>query len=365
MNLVPVRRGWVNVLEGFAGMKRRILTGDRPTGRLHLGHYVGSIANRVKLQHKYETFILIADVQALTTNFKHPEKLAQDVRDVAMDNLACGLDPEIATLCVQSMIPEIPELTLYLSMFTTVASLKRNPTIKTEAKERGYGENMMYGFLGYPVSQAADITIFRAHLVPVGEDQVPIIEQTREIVRKFNTLYKPVLIEPEALVSKVGRLVGTDGAAKMSKSMGNVIELADPPRTVEEKVLKMFTDPEKLRRGDKGHPDRCPVYSYLTAFKLKDDDEDKEELKQIRQSCLSGKLGCVECKKRLAGVLNEFLSPLRERRERFEKNPGYVDEILIEGTRKACLETKKTLGIVREAMKIDYFKNVQSKVRGF
>lgn len=352
-------------------MKKRILTGDRPTGKLHLGHYVGSVANRVKLQHKYETFILIADVQALTTNFEHPENLTRYVRDVAIDNLACGLDPEAATICVQSMIPEIAELTIYFSMFTTVASLKRNPTIKAEAKQYGYGENIMYGFLGYPVSQAADITSFRANLVPVGEDQVPVLEQTREIVRKFNSLYEPVLIEPEALVSKVSRLVGTDGAAKMSKSIGNVIELADPPEVVEQKVMKMFTDPGKIYKGDKGHPDKCPVYSYQVAFSPESeldqgmigrrleslpDSESEGELKQIRESCLSGKLGCVECKKNLAGTLNRFLSPIRERRKDFEKKQKDVDEILIEGTKKARIETKKTVQLVRNAMKIEYFR---------
>ncbi|MCK4519425.1 MAG: tryptophan--tRNA ligase, partial [Candidatus Omnitrophica bacterium] len=198
--------------------KERILTGDRPTGKLHLGHFVGSIANRVELQEAYEQYILIADVQALTTNFEHPEKLAQDIREVAMDNIACGVDPEISTIFLQSMIPEITELTIYFSMFTSVASLQRNPTIKQEIKALGLSENVMYGFLGYPISQAADITIFKANLVPVGEDQLPIIEQTREIVRKFNRMYQNVLIEPKAQIGGVGRLVGTDGLNKMSKS---------------------------------------------------------------------------------------------------------------------------------------------------
>ncbi len=331
-------------------MKKRILTGDRPTGKLHLGHYVGSLANRVKLQHKYEEFILIADVQALTTNFDHPEALSQDIRDVTMDYLASGIDPDIATICVQSMVPEIAELTMYFSMFTTVASLRRNPTVKSEAEERGYGENIMYGFLGYPVSQAADIAIFRAHLVPVGEDQVPVIEQTREIIRKFNSLYSPVLVEPEALVGEVGRLVGTDGEAKMSKHLNNVIQLADPEEVVKEKVSNMFTDPTKIHLGDRGHPQKCPVYIYQTVFNGK-----KEELKEIKKACISGERGCVECKERLAKVLNQFLDPIREKRRKFENNPRLVDDILDEGTKRSRQETKKTIEMVREAMKIAYF----------
>ncbi|MFH1856715.1 MAG: tryptophan--tRNA ligase [Candidatus Omnitrophota bacterium] len=332
-------------------MKKRILTGDRPTGKLHLGHYVGSIANRVKLQYDYEEYLLIADVQALTTNFDHPERLALDVREVAMDNLACGIDPKTTTICVQSKIPEIFELTSYFSMFTTVSSLRRNPTIKTEIKQLGLQENIMYGFLGYPVSQAADITIFEAHLVPVGEDQMPILEATREIVRKFNRLYKDVLTEPDGLVGEVGRLVGTDGQAKMSKSLGNVIYLCDDEKAVEKKVGQMFTDPEKIRLGDKGHPHKCPVCIYHATFNL-----DKEEVDGLKKECLSGKRGCVECKKRLSEVLNSFLTPIREKRKIFEKNPDLVDDILITGIKKARTVTTKTIEKVREAMKIDYFK---------
>lgn len=331
-------------------MKKRILTGDRPTGKLHLGHYVGSIANRVKLQNDYETFVLIADIQALTTNFDHPEKLARDVREVAMDNLACGLNPKVATLSVQSKLPEIFELTSYFSTFTTVSSLSRNPTIKTEIKLLNMQENIMYGFLGYPVSQAADITIFKAHLVPVGEDQVPILEATREIVRKFNKLYKEILIEPQTMLGTVGRLVGTDGKAKMSKSLGNVIYLSDPEKTVEEKVSRMFTDPKKIYLGDKGHPENCPVYSYHLAF-----SSDKNRLEEIKKTCLSGKSGCVECKRDLSNILNKFLTPIREKREEFENDPALVDDILIEGTKKARIITEKTIDEVREAMHIKYF----------
>lgn len=333
-------------------MKKRILTGDRPTGKLHLGHYVGSIANRVKLQNDYEEFVLIADVQALTTNFDHPEKLAADTREVAMDNLACGLNPQSATLCIQSKIPEIFELTSYFSMFTTVSSLRRNPTIKTEIKLLNMQENIMYGFLGYPVSQAADITIFKAHLVPVGEDQMPILEAAREIVRKFNRLYEEILIEPDAIVGTVGRLVGTDGKAKMSKSMGNVIYLSDPKKTVEEKVGRMFTDSKKIRLGDKGHPENCPVYLYHLAF-----NPDKNKVEEMKKNCISGKRGCVECKKDLSAVLDKFLTPIREKRKEFENNPDLVDDILIEGTKKARIITGKTINEVREAMHIKYFKD--------
>lgn len=331
--------------------KERILTGDRPTGKLHLGHYVGSISNRVKLQHEYDEYILIADIQALTTNFEYPEKLTQDVKEVAMDNIACGVDPHLTTILIQSMIPEITELTVYFSMFTTVASLKRNPTIKQEAQLLGYKENMMYGFLGYPVSQAADITIFKGNLVPVGEDQLPIIEQTREIVRRFNRLYSPVLVEPRALIGDIARLVGTDGQNKMSKSLGNVIYLSDSQNVVKEKVSKMFTDPKKIRLHDKGHPDKCPVYIYHNVF-----NQNKQKVLQIKRDCKKGEIGCVECKKCLSSILNEFLEPIRQRRKDLEAHPKKIDEILIEGTKKARKIAQDTIASVRSAMKIDYFR---------
>lgn len=331
--------------------KERILTGDRPTGKLHLGHYVGSISNRVKLQHQYDEYILIADVQALTTNFEHLERLSHDIREVAMDNIACGVDPEAATILIQSMVPEITELTVYLSMFTTVASLERNPTIKQEIKVLGLKNNVMYGFLGYPVSQAADIAIFKAGVVPVGEDQLPIIEQTREIIRKFNRLYDSVLIEPKSLVGKVGRLIGTDGQNKMSKSLGNVIYLSDTEKEVNQKVSSMFTDPEKIRLNDKGHPDKCPVHAYHKVF-----NQDEKQVDGLKIDCLAGKLGCVECKKQLSKELNNFLEPVRDKRNQLEKNPEKVDEILIEGTKKARKVAQDTMESVRSAMKINYFK---------
>jgi len=327
--------------------KGRILTGDRPTGRLHLGHYVGSLANRVRLQREYDTFLIIADVQALTTNFENPEKLKDDVRQVAMDYLAAGIDPEESTVFVQSLIPEIAELTIFYSMFVTVNSLRHNPTIKSEAAQHGYSE-LMYGFLGYPVSQAADITFCKANLVPVGKDQVPHIEQTRKIVRRFNDLYKPVLVEPEALVGEVPLLVGLDGAAKMSKSLGNAICLSDPADEVVRRVNTAVTDPKRIRATDLGTPEVCTVHTYHQAFNV-------VEVEDIASSCRVGKIGCVACKKRLSAILNQLLEPMRSKRAEYESNPDKVEEILMAGTDRARAVAKETIGQVREAMQIDYF----------
>ena len=328
-------------------MKKRILTGDRPTGKLHLGHYLGSLENRVKLQDEYDTLILVADIQALTTNWENPEALAVDVRQAAEDNLAVGVDPDKVTFVVQSMIPQIAELTVLYSNFVSVNVLRHNPTIKSEAAQRGYND-LMYGFLGYPVSQAADITFCKAHVVPVGEDQVPHLELTRKIVRRFNELYKPVLIEPEALVGRVGRLVGLDGNAKMSKSMGNCIFLSDDTSEVLNQVNKAVTDPARIRASDPGHPDICTVYAYHLAF----NDVEKED---IAERCRGGLIGCVACKKRLAGVLNDLLEPVRERRDELKKHPGRVDDILRAGTAKALLLAEETMREVREALQIAYF----------
>jgi len=327
--------------------KGRILTGDRPTGPLHLGHYVGSLANRVSLQEEYETFIIIADVQALTTNFEHPERLPEDVRQVATDNLAVGLDPEKATIFVQSMVPEIAEMTIVYSMLVTVNVLRHNPTIKTEAKQYGY-RDMTYGFLGYPVSQAADITFCKANLVPVGADQVPHVELTRKLVRRFNELYKPVLVEPEAMVGDIGRLVGLDGNAKMSKSLGNCIYLSDSADEVARKVSMAITDPARMRRHDKGHPDVCTVFAYQKAF-------NPDFVPELRKECETAGIGCVDCKKRLSDALNDLLEPTRERRAKYEANPGLVDEILKAGTARAREEGRRTMADVREAMHLDYF----------
>ncbi len=327
--------------------KKRILTGDRPTGRLHLGHYVGSLQNRVKLQNKYDTFLIIADVQALTTNFASPEKLSEDVRQVARDYLAVGIDPEKTTILVQSLIPEIAELTVFYSMIVTVNQLQRNPTIKSESSQYGY-EEMTYGFLGYPVSQAADITFCKADLVPVGEDQLPHIEQTRKIVRKFNNLYAKIFPEPEALIGDFPRLVGLDGKSKMSKSLDNAIYLNDSEEEVKNKIQEAVTDPARIRVDDPGHPEVCTVFEYHRAF-------NKNEVEEIEENCRKGKIGCVACKKKLSGAINNMLSPIRERRIKYINNPLLIDEVLITGTDKAREVAKETIREVREAMKLNYF----------
>jgi len=327
--------------------QKRILTGDRPTGKLHLGHYVGSLQNRVKLQHEYDTFLIIADVQALTTNFEKPEKLSENVRQVARDYLAVGIDPEETTILVQSLVPEIAELTVFYSMIVTVNQLQRNPTIKSESAQYGYDE-MTYGFLGYPVSQAADITFCKADLVPVGEDQLPHIEQTRRIVRKFNNLYDKVFPEPEALVGDFPRLVGLDGKSKMSKSLDNAIYLNDSEEEVKNKVQDAVTDPARIRIDDPGHPEVCTVFEYHKAF-------NKDGVKEIEGNCRQGKIGCVACKRKLTGAINNLLAPIREKRVEYINNPSLVDEVLIDGTRKAREVARETLNEVREAMKLNYF----------
>jgi tryptophanyl-tRNA synthetase len=329
--------------------RKRILTGDRPTGPLHLGHWVGSVQNRVKLQDEYESFIIIADIQMLTTHFDHPERLHQDVLNVAMDNLACGVDPAKATLFVQSEVPEIAELTVIYSNLVTVQQLLHNPTIKTEAAQYNFEESMPLGFLAYPVSQAADITFCRAHLVPVGEDQVPHIEQTRKIVRKFNATYAEVLVEPEARISDVPRLIGLDGNTKMSKSLGNAIFLSDSPEDVKKKVQTALTDKARIHPTDKGHPEVCVVFAYHKVF-------NPEGASDIEERCRAGTIGCVACKKILVDVLNRFLAPVRERRAIYEKDPALVWDILEKGTAHAHEEGARTMALVREAMKIDYFR---------
>ncbi|HWP98475.1 MAG TPA: tryptophan--tRNA ligase [Syntrophomonadaceae bacterium] len=326
--------------------KKRILTGDRPTGSLHLGHYVGSLENRVKLQEEYESYIIIADVQALTTHWDREDNLPRDVFQITTDYLAAGLNPELSTIFLQSMIPEIHELTMYYSMFTSVNVLRHNPTIKTEASQHGFKE-MTYGFLGYPVSQAADITIFKADLVPVGEDQVPHIELARKMVRRFNDLYKPVLVEPQALVGQVPRLVGLDGKAKMSKSLNNAIYLADDANQVWEKVRNAVTDPARIHKNDPGHPEICTVFEYHRVF-------NRTELETIEADCRQGRIGCVECKKKLTAKLNELLDPMRQRRAEYMQNPQRVVEILFEGTRKAHQAARETMTEVREAMSLNY-----------
>jgi len=329
-------------------IKKRILTGDRPTGKLHLGHYVGSLANRVRLQHDYESFIIIADVQALTTHWEKGENLSRDIYDITLDYLAAGLDPELATIFLQSRIPEIHELTMYYSMFTAVNVLRHNPTVKTEAAQHGF-KDMTYGFLGYPLSQAADISIFKAHLVPVGEDQIPHIELARKIVRRFNDLYQPVLVEPEALVGATPRLVGLDGKNKMSKSLNNAIFLADTPQAVQEKVRNAVTDPARIRKTDPGHPDICTVFEYQRVF-------NSAQVEAIESDCRQGKVGCVTCKNNLAAIINALLEPMRETRQFYEERPDEVKDILMAGTAKAQRVARQTMSDVRAAMKVDYFE---------
>lgn len=336
--------------------KKRILTGDRPTGKLHLGHYVGSLANRVKLQETYEQFVMIADVQALTDNFENPQKVRDNISEVALDYLSVGIDPEKTTIFIQSMIPQIAELTVFYMNLVTVARLQRNPTVKDEIKQKGYEESLPLGFLAYPVSQAADITSVKADLVPVGEDQLPMIEQTREIVRKFNSLYGNILPEPEGLVGNFPRLVGTDGGSKMGKSLNNAIYLSDSAEEVEKKVMGMYTDPTRIHPTDPGHVEGNPVFIYLDAFGT---ESDKAQIHQFKEAYIRGQVGDIEVKKYLVQVLNNFLDPIRESRARYERDPELVEGILKEGTEKARKEAQKTLEEVKSAMKLDYFNEIK------
>jgi tryptophanyl-tRNA synthetase len=330
-------------------MRKRILTGDRPTGPLHLGHYIGSLQNRVKLQDEYDTYVLIADVQALTDNFEHPEMLAGNVFEVALDYLAVGLDPEKVKFVVQSMVPELTELTIYFMNLVTVATLERNPTVKEEIKQRNFVKGVPVGFWSYPISQAADITIFKADLVPVGEDQLPMIEQAREIVRRFNRLYGKVLIEPHAMLGAMARLPGTDGGAKMSKSIGNCIYLGDPPEAMRKRVMSMFTDPTRIHPTDPGHIEGNPVFTYNDVF-----NPDKAEVEDLKERYRKGTVGDVEVKQKLYDALNAFLTPIRERRAEFQSKPKQVYEIIAEGTRKGRALAQATMEEVRTAMKIAY-----------
>ena len=334
--------------------KKRILTGDRPTGRLHIGHYFGSIKKRVELQESglYDPYILIADVQALTDNFNNPEKVRKNVREVAIDYLSCGIDPEKTTIYIQSMIPETAELTVFYSNLVTIARLERNPTVKTEIAQKRelFGESVTYGFLGYPVSQAADITAFEGELVPVGEDQLPLIEQCREIVRKFNSIYGETLVEPKAVLSSEKRIKGLDGNDKMGKSFGNAIYLADSEEEITKKVMSAITDPNRIKKDDLGNPDICMVAYYHKLFST------KEEVEEVCKECREGKRGCVQCKKQLAKNIADELKPIREKRAYYELHPEEVDKILLEGTLKAREVAKETMKKVKKAMKLNYFE---------
>jgi len=327
-------------------MKKRILTGDRPTGRLHLGHYVGSLKNRVSLQDEYDQFVLIADVQALTDNFLEPEKVSGEVRNLVLDYVGAGIDPKKTTIVVQSMIPEIAELTVFYMNLVSLNRVLRNPTVKEEVKQKGMKENLSVGFAMYPVSQAADITAFGADLVPVGDDQLPMVELTREIVKRFNNVYGEVLTVPEALVGECPRLVGLDGKTKMGKSLNNGIYLSDTKEEVEKKVMGMYTDPDRLKASDPGKVEGNPVFIYHDVF-----NKDKKEVEDLKKRYREGKVGDVEVKQKLIRVINEVLDPMRERREELEKNPDKVEEILKDGVEKGRVVTKEILKKVKKAMK--------------
>lgn len=329
---------------------KRILTGDRPTGRLHIGHYVGSLANRIKLQNEYETYVLVADLQALTDNFAHPEKIALNVHEVVIDYLSAGIDPGKANIVIQSKVPEIAELTMYFMNLVTVARLQRNPTVKQEIQDKRFAVNVPTGFLTYPISQAADITVFGADLVPVGEDQLPMIEQTREIVRSFNKLYGDTLKEPKAMVSEFGRLPGTDGKAKMSKSLGNVIELSEPADSLRKKVMGMYTDPTRIRATDPGHVEGNPVFSYLDAF-----SKDKALVNHLKDQYREGSIGDVEVKNILFETLESFIEPIRSRRTEYESDQVYITNIMKAGTDKARKLASETIARCRQALHIEYY----------
>ena len=350
-------------------MKNIILTGDRPTGRLHLGHYVGSLKRRVELQNsgKYdEIYIMIADSQALTDNADNLEKVRQNVIEVALDYLSCGLDPEKSTLFVQSQISQLCELSFYYMNLVTVSRLQRNPTVKNEIKLRNFETSIPVGFFTYPISQAADITAFKANIVPVGEDQLPMIEQTREIVRSFNSIYSETLVEPEALVPKneiCSRLPGIDGKAKMSKSLGNCIYLSDSAADVKKKVMSMFTDPNHIRVEDPGSLDGNTVFIYLDAFctdeHVKKYMPDYKNLDEIKAHYQRGGLGDMKVKKLLNSVLQEELEPIRQRRTELEKDIPKIYEILFEGSNKARKVAARTLHEVKAAMRINYFDDLE------
>lgn len=337
-------------------MERIILTGDRPTGKLHLGHYVGSLQNRVKLQEDPDNkvFVMIADQQALTDNAKNPEKVQQNLLEVALDYLAVGLDPKKTTIFVQSQIPQLPELTMYYLNLVTVARLQRNPTVKSEILEKGFNESIPAGFFMYPVSQAADITAFKATHVPVGEDQKPMVEQTREVARDFNRTYgKDVLVEPDIILPPKGsgRLVGIDGKGKMSKSLNNGIYLSDSADDIQKKIMKMYTDPNHIRVEDPGQVEGNVVFTYLDVF-----DDDKEKVQELKDQYRKGGLGDVKIKRYLNDVLQAKLQPIRERREAFAEDRGAVLDMLKEGSLKAEAVAAQTLDEVKEAMGINYFK---------
>lgn len=334
-------------------MKKTILTGLRPTGNLHLGHYFGAGQSWIKLQDDYNFYLEIADVQALTDNFNDPEKVRKNVKEITADLLAIGLDPNKVNFFIQSQIPEIAELTVFYSNLVTVARLQRNPTVKAEIAQKkelfgNDGESITYGFLGYPVSQAADITAFDGELVPVGDDQLPLIEQCREIVRKFNSIYGNTLKEPVPYLSKTTRIKGLDGNDKMGKSLGNAIYLIDDEETIKKKIMGAITDPNKIKKDDPANPDICMVYYYHKLVSPKD------TVSNICKECQKGSRGCVLCKKELIEHMNNYLKEIKERRKKYEDNPELIEKILKDGTEKARKKAQEQIKKVKQAMKIDY-----------
>lgn len=334
-------------------MKKTILTGLRPTGNLHLGHYFGAGQNYVKLQDDYDFYLEIADVQALTDNFDNPEKVRKNVFEITKDLLAIGVDPNKVHFFIQSKIPEIAELTVYYSNLVTVARLQRNPTVKTEISQKkelfgNSGESITYGFLGYPVSQAADITAFDGEVVPVGDDQLPLLEQCREIVRKFNSIYGNVLKEPQQVLSNTTRVKGLDGNDKMGKSLGNAIYLVDDDETISKKIMGAVTDTSKIKKDDPANPDVCMVYYYHKLVNT------NENIDKVCAECKSGARGCVQCKKELITAMKEFLKPIQEKRKYYDENPNEVKRILDEGTNAAREKASAKMTEIKKAMKIDY-----------
>ena len=334
-------------------MKKTILTGLRPTGNLHLGHYFGAGKTWRDIQDDYDFYLEIADVQALTDNFNNPDKVRENVYEITKDLLAIGINPENVHFFIQSKIPEIAELTVYYGNLVTVSRLQRNPTVKTEISQKkelfgNNGESITYGFLGYPVSQAADITCFGGEVVPVGDDQLPLLEQCREIVRKFNSIYGETLIEPEQLLSTTPRIKGLDGNEKMGKSLGNAIYLVDNEETIQKKIMNAVTDTNKIKKDDPANPDVCMVYYY---HKLVNNEEN---CSKICEECKKGSRGCVQCKKELIEAMNSFLKPIQEKRKFYEEHPEEVERILEKGTQEAKEKAIETMTKVRKAMKIDY-----------
>lgn len=326
-------------------MKKIVLTGDRPTGKLHLGHYVGSLKNRIKMQDEYDCYFIIADYQVLTDHLSNTKEIEKNIKEIVLDYLSVGINPKKAAIFIESQIPEIAQLDLLFSMITTLNRVKRNPTVKDEIKAAGIKQASL-GFISWPVTQAADILSVRADAVPVGKDQVPHVELTREIARTFNNKFKKVFPLPRVLVGETPTLPGLDGQ-KMSKSRNNAIYLSDSKKQVEEKVMKAITDPQKIHLTDKGHPEICNIYHYYKAFF-------PEKAKEIKSLCKAGKIGCVDCKKQLAAILNEFLEPIREKRREFEKKPGIIKEILEQGRIKTQNRAKETLTLVKEAIELEY-----------